>query len=530
MEWLASPARRPSRLGRGTGNGHGLTTPESPRYQGPAPPKQRRRDHRNGAGDRGQGSDQRKELLCCVFLFCCGLLACKYLIIEQYKISRRRQDAATTEHYKAQTPQPEVISPKLNQPPIVPFPMICVYSDTLLPSTPLPKDGLCDYTFFDSFYKDGTNKIDKDAVTSVSLATYLDVSVKSTYAKTQMGIGFSQYGASEAVRVINTDEGDDFMLELWKGKKLRHYGVLDVDARTANVNDILRLLQALRYQQQLSLAEVKSSPKPTAYIVVGCVIGCNGHSMCSQFPVDLLIARTHLDMRDDHREDCRITGPTVYREPYSIYQLSMALRWWCASLPCAFSSVGHPGFQVDVVKFLHEKRYSFSSSSVAISVTMRARWYSPRDNDSHWYFDWSSFTYKYPYPGYEPGQPCTGLGNTEHFTSYFYVCTADYHFTERLRQISGDKQFMHTFSESSARVLTFDNDVTIRGKYCDLREILNGVAYGIAIFDADQDAWHKNPCDYGPKNFDRMNMVRKLMDHISKPGRDHFPEGCWTVT
>ncbi|KAL1446686.1 hypothetical protein MTO96_044501, partial [Rhipicephalus appendiculatus] len=52
-------------------------------------------------------------------------------------------------------------------------------------------------------------------------------------------------GASEALRVINTDEGDAYMLELWKVQKVRHYGVLDVDARASNMEDVLNLLQVM---------------------------------------------------------------------------------------------------------------------------------------------------------------------------------------------------------------------------------------------------------------------------------------------
>ncbi|KAL1429714.1 hypothetical protein MTO96_015823 [Rhipicephalus appendiculatus] len=399
-------------------------------------------------------SDQRNELFSCIFLFCCGILACKYLIIEQYQINRRRQEATTPAPLKPQEFQPDVVSPTLNQHPVVPFPAICVYAETLRPSTPMPQDGLCDYMFFDSFYKSGANKIDKTAVNSASLDTFLKLSRESAYAITQMGIGFAQYGASEALRVINTDEGDAYMLELWKVQKVRHYGVLDVDARASNMEDVLNLLQALRFQQQLSLEDEQGAQKPTAYIVVG----------------------------------------------------------------------------VDVVKFLHEKRHLFASSSVAISISMKARWYRPRDADPHWYFDWLAVRWIYPYPGYQPGQLCTSLGDKEYFTSYFYVCSADEHFKDRLRRIAGDRQFMHTFSESYSLVLTYDNVATIQTKYCDLREILNGFAYGIAIFDADQDAWDKNPCVGTPRNFDRMNMVRKLMDHVSKPGREHYPEGCWSLS
>ncbi|XP_075743256.1 uncharacterized protein LOC142796453 [Rhipicephalus microplus] len=262
------------------------------------------------------------------------------------------------------------------------------------------------------------------------------------------------------------------MLELWKVQKVRHYGVLDVDARASNMEDILRLLQALRFQQQLCLEDEQSAQKPTAYIVVGvsfqhprtgsAYAGLEG--LFAQFPVDLLIARTHLDTRDDRREDCRITGPTVYKEPYAVYQLSM----------------------VDVVKFLHEKRHLFMSSSVAISISMKARWYRPSDADPHWYYDWFAVKWIYPYPGVQQGQPCTSLRVKEYFTSYFY--------------------------------------------YCDLRQILNGVSYGIAIFDADQDAWDRNPCVGSPRNFDRMNMVRKLVDHVSKPGHERYPEGCWSLS
>ncbi|KAL3186772.1 hypothetical protein MRX96_026922 [Rhipicephalus microplus] len=76
--------------------------------------------------------------------------------------------------------------------PIVPFPAICVYADTLRSSTPMPQDGLCDYMFFDSFYKSGANKIHKTATNTVSLDTFLKLSRELAYATTQMGIGFAQ--------------------------------------------------------------------------------------------------------------------------------------------------------------------------------------------------------------------------------------------------------------------------------------------------------------------------------------------------
>ncbi|KAL1475225.1 hypothetical protein MTO96_037450, partial [Rhipicephalus appendiculatus] len=96
------------------------------------------------------------------------------------------------------------------------------------------------------------------------------------------------------------------------------------------------------------------------------------------------------------------------------------------------------------------------------------------------------------------------------------ICSLDEHYKSRLQRVTGDKQFMHTFSEDDGLALTFDNNATIQIKYCDLRAILNGVAYGIAIFDADQDAWDKNPCYYGPQNFQRTTMIRKLIDLVSK--------------
>ncbi|KAL1418264.1 hypothetical protein MTO96_026043, partial [Rhipicephalus appendiculatus] len=433
-------------------------------------------------------TEQRKELLCCFFLFCCGLLACKYLIIEQYKT---------------------------NKPAIVPFPVICVYGDTLRPTTPMPYDGVCDYMFFDSFFKDGANKIGKTAVRSVSLDTFLEASGRPAYTTTQMGIGFSQYGVSEALRIVNTDDGDDFMLELWKLKRLRHYGILDVDARATNVRDVLSLLQTLRLQQQLNLADETDVRKP-AYIVVGVRFSVPRESatyaalelMFAEFPVDLLIARTHLDMTDDNRDDCRITGPTIYKQPYASYQLSL----------------------VDVVQFLHEKRQSFARASVAISFTMKARWYRPRDTDPHTYWQWWPPGWVSPNPGFQEGQPCSSLGERDRFTSYFQICSLDEHYKSRLQRVTGDKQFMHTFSEDDGLALTFDNNATIQIKYCDLRAILNGVAYGIAIFDADQDAWDKNPCYYGPHNFQRTTMIRKLIDLVSKTGHNHYPVGCWSLT
>ncbi|KAK8757474.1 hypothetical protein V5799_004891 [Amblyomma americanum] len=76
--------------------------------------------------------------------------------------------------------------------PISLFPLICVYGDTLQPTTLMPPEGICDLLFYDSFFKGGQNKIGPRAVPTASLSIFFKLSQSGTYTSTQMGIGFSQ--------------------------------------------------------------------------------------------------------------------------------------------------------------------------------------------------------------------------------------------------------------------------------------------------------------------------------------------------
>ncbi|KAK8757473.1 hypothetical protein V5799_004890 [Amblyomma americanum] len=88
---------------------------------------------------------------------------------------------------------------------------------------------------------------------------------------------------------------------------------------------------------------------------------------------------------------------------------------------------------------------------------------------------------------------------------------------------------MFAFNEREGLSLLFDNEATIRKKYCNVRKILNGVAYGIAVFDGDYDAMENNPCGEN-KNFRRLQLIRKLLDYVKKAENQHYPNDCWTVS
>ncbi|XP_077547572.1 uncharacterized protein LOC144159751 [Haemaphysalis longicornis] len=438
------------------------------------------------------------------------MLGVKFLITDQYRINRR-QEAQTTRapDTASQLPQ-DSFNTSINQASMVPFPLICTYGSRLAESTPRPGDGICDYLYYDSFYKHGHNEFGEHADHTPSLKVFFGKVANGSYTATKLGIGFSQVGAARATRELNTYEGEQYLTRLWQGKGLRHFGVLDIMAtadQTDNVLNLHRLLVELRSQQQ-DLREAEADPKPTAYLVVGVTfrtprVGAVYTALEEFFartPTDALIARTHLEMRDDMRPDCRITGPTIYREPYAAYQVAM----------------------VDVVQFVHEKRNSFTKLSVAVSFTMMARLYQPVDTGSHGYFSW--FKVVHPYPGFQPGQSCWSIDDDEAFTSYFFLCTTEEQpYVDHLRTHAGekageeDKQFVFTFSESTSRSILFDSDATIRKKYCELQRILSGVPYGIALFDLEYDALEGSNCRDWRSNFARLNITRHLVDHMARP-------------
>ncbi|KAH7943385.1 hypothetical protein HPB52_007694 [Rhipicephalus sanguineus] len=69
------------------------------------------------------------------------------------------------------------------------MPMVCIMGEKASTPDAFPDDGLCDYIFFDSLYKDGRNMLSRQATFSKSLSNFINN--HPAYQGTHLGVGFS---------------------------------------------------------------------------------------------------------------------------------------------------------------------------------------------------------------------------------------------------------------------------------------------------------------------------------------------------
>ncbi|KAL3213421.1 hypothetical protein MRX96_051692 [Rhipicephalus microplus] len=69
------------------------------------------------------------------------------------------------------------------------MPMVCIMGERASTPDAFPDDGLCDYVFFDSLYKDGRNMLSRQATFSKSLSNFINN--HPAYRGTHLGVGFS---------------------------------------------------------------------------------------------------------------------------------------------------------------------------------------------------------------------------------------------------------------------------------------------------------------------------------------------------
>ncbi|KAH8037937.1 hypothetical protein HPB51_019289 [Rhipicephalus microplus] len=69
------------------------------------------------------------------------------------------------------------------------MPMVCIMGERASTPDAFPDDGLCDYIFFDSLYKDGRNMLSRQATFSKSLSNFINN--HPAYRGTHLGVGFS---------------------------------------------------------------------------------------------------------------------------------------------------------------------------------------------------------------------------------------------------------------------------------------------------------------------------------------------------
>ncbi|KAH7939754.1 hypothetical protein HPB52_017106 [Rhipicephalus sanguineus] len=199
-----------------------------------------------------------------------------------------------------------------NGPPEAALPLPC-YSYVCTVSEPvrtsvgyLPVDGMCDYMFYDSLYKNGTSNF-LSGITQLELGPQYFIFKAVMYSKTKMGLSF----APEPVLLDTDSKNPKFFTvidEIW-GKTVSHFGFLNLYREYLDPDTVTQALTLLK-ELHLYLKPKTSTTRPSYYVIGLSLAGTSNiqilNLMRTVFTPSMFIAISHLSYPVRTFNDCRI--------------------------------------------------------------------------------------------------------------------------------------------------------------------------------------------------------------------------------
>ncbi|KAK8762699.1 hypothetical protein V5799_026037 [Amblyomma americanum] len=105
-------------------------------------------------------------------------------------------------------------------------PLVCTMGSRTNSKTMFPEDGLCEYIFFDSVYKDRRNLMSDSTGWAPDLSTFVEVNLQ--YSTTAFGVGFAFEKAEHVV--LNLKATNPPPLKVFWDKEIYHFGIVDTPA------------------------------------------------------------------------------------------------------------------------------------------------------------------------------------------------------------------------------------------------------------------------------------------------------------
>ncbi|KAK8769747.1 hypothetical protein V5799_013788 [Amblyomma americanum] len=151
---------------------------------------------------------------------------------------------------------------------VPPKSLLCTYGVKLDSTMVFPPDGLCDFVFFDSLYKNDTNKL--DGPYSPNFDYFLIQAKKSSV--TTYGAGLD-YGNIEDVQEFLDSSNAETTIEGLLGDGIRHYGFLNTPATLLRLEDVKRAFQALKSTAHNSVMYLQTEDIPATLAVSVAMFG-----------------------------------------------------------------------------------------------------------------------------------------------------------------------------------------------------------------------------------------------------------------
>ncbi|KAH7970552.1 hypothetical protein HPB49_010390 [Dermacentor silvarum] len=342
-------------------------------------------------------------------------------------------------------------------PPKLTYPLVCTVSTLYRKSMALPSDGVCDYLFYDSLYKDNMNIFTEP----LSNDLYDFLKRAGQHKTTEFGLSFdyenqlfqSDYNTS-AFQALVADVANEGVL---------HLGILNMLNDTtdnATMDQALHIL--LKFEEYMAPTRTAARYRITALglsVDVPKVFTWYRERFQKIYLPHLIVAVSHFSYRDADRPDCEIMPPSILRHPNHVtlhYGHTLLL------------SVSH-------VTSLARKHLQTSGT---VSVTMKGRWYQPKYSDAS-YADLIGTSAYY--------EDCAAFYGDQDIAPAT-VCQTSTDPIKKNYQYDKVAQAGISFDKELGRTLTLETERSLRVKLCGLKKVQLRTTFSIAVYDIDFDA------------------------------------------
>ncbi|XP_070393077.1 uncharacterized protein [Dermacentor albipictus] len=353
----------------------------------------------------------------------------------------------------------------------------------------VPKDGLCNFLFYDSLYRPQGDTLMKQPRSQ--LVKFLSTAAISK----DTDHGFS-------VDIDNVRAFSDHLLEERGKKRIKEmgdqkvidYGFLTLDHSRSSRQNIQEALSALKAVTEI----VKEVTGKTGFTVLGLynkvTTNCQTISDISgqEFKPSAIVILGHISYYDRHVHGCRILPPNLYGVE-----------------PQVLKSFGYGHLFEDGVALARciEEKIKFTGKiPVKVSVTLKGRRYIAKPEKDPSFVGIGNFDLlrqcgrPKQNPQYEQDAPAVR------------VCGEAGQYKKNMN-FSEQYQSVVTYDKSKGDTITFDNEASLRKKVCDARA--SHGSFSLAAYDVNYDQG-KSVCDmWGPKgHLSRLKLIRKLNDFM----------------
>ncbi|XP_077489436.1 uncharacterized protein LOC144100335 [Amblyomma americanum] len=348
--------------------------------------------------------------------------------------------------------------------------LICVLNANMSQKlvSELPEDGLCDFSFYQA--DETEHAILKGPGGPFAASLELIVRAAAQHTKTEYGISFDYLAMNDTQALLSTNVARAALADLW-GKKIYHYAFLTL-AFTRISQKIYRKVFYYLKGVNKDLHKGLKPPRPCYYLVgetfyVEAWINYAFNNIRERMHIHGAVVYGHLLM--DDRGKGKILPPTfwnstLYNGKFYKYNLDTA-HWALSELP----------------------KRKLGYTQFFLSVTTGGRYYTPTKDDKLEILARN---------GYVTNEPL--------FIDIGQVCK--------------DKDWSEGYHEENPmgpyyanpkieRVVTYDDERSLREKLCTGKKRIPKVKYGIAVYDANLDD-PRNVCGNGA--YSRLRFLKRL--------------------